>query len=520
MKKKIGLVVLSFMLILTILNFAPQVDTISAIPNATIQNEVSLSATPSIPPPPGMIAYWELNENGGITVSDSIVPYVTGTTAGGPRWVPGIAQSGLEILEGQFIGFGRPSYLYLPEVLTIEAWVNLPDPSGLHTIIMNAYNPSNIQYHFGIQDGHLYFDRQAGAPGNEVTSMASINPDQWHHVVVVMNWGLRRVWFYLDGVDEEIYPYNDGYTGPSGEVTIGADRITGAPSFLNGSIDEVAIYNDMLDQAIIQEHYQKGSRGLGYLDELPVNNPPVALDDVYTLDQYSTLMIDAPGVLSNDYDDDGDPLETMLLTDVSNGVLVLNADGSFVYTPSGSFVGTDIFEYRVYDGVDYSESALVSLTVEMVNEPPVGTPDEYTTAEDTPLSVSSPGVLSNDVDSNPSDYVTAELHTTTTHGTLTFFPEGAFEYTPDLDWYGTDAFVYRPFDGHVYGDQVTVTITVTSVNDAPIAYSVAFVGTEDVDLYATLPLATDVDGDVPVYELYTGPSYGVLTLDAGGTFGY
>ena len=80
-----------------------------------------------------------------------------------------------------------------------------------------------------------------------MTSSAAITAGQWHHVVVVMNWGLRSVWFYIDGVDETIYPYNDGYTGPSGEVTIGADRATGAPTFLRGMIDEVAVYNNMLD---------------------------------------------------------------------------------------------------------------------------------------------------------------------------------------------------------------------------------------------------------------------------------
>ena len=508
------------MLILTILNFAPQVDTIATVPNTPMQNEVSLSTTPSIPPPPSMIAYWELNENCGTVVSDSIVPYVTGTTYGDPRWVPGIAQSGLEILEGQFIDFKRPSYLYLPEVLTIEAWVNLRDPSGLHTIIMNAYNPTNIQYHFGIQDGHLYFDRQAGAPGNEVTSMASITPGQWHHVVVVMNWGLRRVWFYLDGVDDEIYPYTDVYTGPSGEVTIGADRITGAPSFLNGSIDEVAIYNDMLDQSIINEHYQKGLLGLGYLDEMPVNEAPVAIDDSYIMVQYDTMTVDAPGVLENDIDNDGDILETELVSDPTDGMLTLSSDGGFTYEPLFGFSGIDSFEYRAFDGVDYSATATVMITVEELNTPPVSLDDEYFVDEDGYLSVTSPGILENDYDYQY-DIMTAEVVDWPAHGDLYPVPDGGFDYIPDYDWCGIDTFTYRGFDGQIYGNEATVTINVNPVNDAPVAYPIAFIGNEDVVLNEILPVGFDEEGDVLQYIIAGDPAHGDLILDSiAGAFSY
>jgi len=516
-KKKIGLVVLSFMLILTILNFAPQVDTIAAIPNAPMQNEVSLSATPATPPP-SMIAYWELNENGGTTVTDSIVPYVTGHTAGGPRWVPGVAQSGLEILEGQFIDFGRPSYLYLPEVLTIEAWVNLPDPSGIHTIIMNAYNPTNIQYQFGIQDGHLYFDRQAGAPGNAVTSLASITPGQWHHVVVVMNWGLRRVWFYLDGVDDEIYPYNDGYTGPSGEVTIGADRVTGAPSFLNGLIDEVAIYNDMLDQAIIQEHYQKGLRGLGYLDEMPINEPPVAIDDSYTMSQDTTLTVSAPGVLANDYDVDGDSLVTEFISDPLEGILVLNPDGSFTYDPRSGFDGIDTFEYRVFDGEDYSAPAIVTITVEVVNTPPESLDDAYFGLEDLQMAHN---VLDNDLDLE-GDSLESILVSSPTNGTLDFYPDGSFTYLPDPNWFGVDSFTYQAFDGQEYSNVATVTLTIDGVNDAPFVTDDAYFGLEDLQMVETTLLDNDFDleGDPLELVLVSGPSNGTLDIYPDGTFTY
>ena len=519
--KKIGLVVLSFMFILVLLNLAPQVDTTTIDTKIDLQHEVALSNTIELPPP-SMIAYWELNENGGTTVSDSMAPYITGTTFGNPTWIPGVAGSGLRLSGSQFIDFGRPSYLYLPEVLSLEAWVNLPDTSGLHTIIMNAYNSINIQYYFGIQNGHLYFDRQAGSPGNYVASSGIITPGQWHHVVVVMHWGMRSVWFYIDGAEELVYPYNDAYTGPSGEVTVGADRATGAPSFLNGMIDEIAVYNDILDPTIIQEHYLKGKLGLGYFDDLPPNTPPVAVDDAYTMPQDSTLYLSAPGVLENDVDADGDSLQVVLFSNPARGVLDLSSDGSLRYTPPPGFVGVDTFEYRAFDGRDYSSPAEVAITVEFVNKPPVAVDDFYATYEDQSLAVPAPGILINDHDDQPSNTLSVELVNNVAHGILSLSADGSFDYTPFSDWNGVDTFSYRVFDGSLYGNIAQVVITVYPVNDPPIAYDDAYSGLEDQILLGSSVLSNDldIDGDVLQAILVSGPSHGTLEIYPDGSFSY
>ena len=75
------------------------------------------------------------------------------------------------------------------------------------------------------------------------------------------------------------------------------------------------------------------------------NTPPVANDDGYPAVLNTPLNIPAPGVLGNDEDADSDPLTVVLppLTDVSNGSLTLNADGSFDYTPNTDFLGEDTF---------------------------------------------------------------------------------------------------------------------------------------------------------------------------------
>ena len=93
--------------------------------------------------------------------------------------------------------------------------------------------------------------------------------------------------------------------------------------------------------------------------------PPSPQPDAYTVNQGTTLSVPAPGVLADDYDDLGYPLtvQTAPVSGPTNGGLVLNADGSFVYTPNPGFVGTDAFTYRVSDGYGLTATADVTITV-------------------------------------------------------------------------------------------------------------------------------------------------------------
>jgi DNA/RNA endonuclease G (NUC1) len=107
----------------------------------------------------------------------------------------------------------------------------------------------------------------------------------------------------------------------------------------------------------------------------PVNDPPVANNDGYSTNLNTTLNVPAPGVLGNDTDIDGGALSAQLVSNVSHGVLVLNANGSFSYAPNLNFVGTDSFTYRVFDGVDYSNVVTATITVNDVDNDHDGVPD-------------------------------------------------------------------------------------------------------------------------------------------------
>jgi VCBS repeat-containing protein len=228
-------------------------------------------------------------------------------------------------------------------------------------------------------------------------------------------------------------------------------------------------------------------------------------------------------VLGNDSDIDGDSLAVVVVTGPSHGTLSLNADGSFAYTPNANFNGDDAFIYRASDGSLESDAVTVNITVNPVNDAPVAAGDAYSTDEDTALNVGTPGVLGNDSDVD-GDALTAVLVAGPSHGTLTLNADGSFIYAPNANFNGSDAFTYKASDGSLESDAATVSITVRSVNDAPVASADEYSTDEDLVLNVAAPGVlgndSDIDGDSLAVVVVTGPSHGTLTLNGDGSFAY
>ena len=236
------------------------------------------------------------------------------------------------------------------------------------------------------------------------------------------------------------------------------------------------------------------------------------------------LNIAAAGVLANDADVDGDTLTVSVVAGVAHGILALNPNGAFTYTPSLNYTGVDTFTYVATDGVATSAVAQVTITVLPLNDGPVVVNDSYTTSEDAMLSVPVSGVLGNDGDVD-GDSLTVALVDNVAHGSLTLHANGAFSYTPSLNYTGVDLFTYRATDGMATSALATVTITVTPVNDAPVGLPDEFTTLEDTLL--TIPVAAgvltndhDVDADAISAALVSDVGHGVLSLNADGSFSY
>jgi VCBS repeat-containing protein len=133
------------------------------------------------------------------------------------------------------------------------------------------------------------------------------------------------------------------------------------------------------------------------------------------------------------------------------------------------------------------------------------------------------GVLANDTDVD-GDRLTALLVSAPSHGTVTLSTDGAFTYRPAADYFGADSFTYKANDGHDDSNIATVTLTVTPVNDAPVALIDGFTmdqgGILSVAAPGVLANDSDVEGSQLTSVLVNGPAHGMLTLRADGSFVY
>jgi len=106
----------------------------------------------------------------------------------------------------------------------------------------------------------------------------------------------------------------------------------------------------------------------------PINYTPVARNDFYTVNENSTLTVKGIGVLGNDTNPDAGVLDAIIVSNVLNGHLTLNTNGSFTYTPNLTFHGTDSFTYRAKNGVVSSDNATVTIKVNQINPPSTDNP--------------------------------------------------------------------------------------------------------------------------------------------------
>jgi hypothetical protein len=146
------------------------------------------------------------------------------------------------------------------------------------------------------------------------------------------------------------YPPHGGLTGTPPDVTYTPDaNYNGPDSFTFQAWDGTALSNTATVSITVTA----------------VNDdPPVANPDAYVVDRGATLVVTAPGVLSNDTDPDGDTLTAVPGTAPSHAAgFTLNSDGSFSYTHDGSSTVGDSFTYTASDGALSSLPATVSITV-------------------------------------------------------------------------------------------------------------------------------------------------------------
>ncbi|WP_158545372.1 Ig-like domain-containing protein [Bremerella cremea] len=226
----------------------------------------------------------------------------------------------------------------------------------------------------------------------------------------------------------------------------------------------------------------------------------------------------ADPLLANDYDPDGDPLTASLTTQAAHGTVVLEADGSFTYTPNSNFQGEDSFTYTISDGQGGFDTATVSLTVTGANDAPEAVNDIAATNEDTSVVID---ILANDSDLD-GDTLQVTFVTNPRNGTAILNADQTVTYTPAENYFGSDIFYYDVSDGNGITRSASVTVNVAAVNDPPVLTDDVLEVDEDQKILNYNILDNDWDVDGPLLKVVdsTIPQHGTLISQEDGQISY
>lgn len=264
-----------------------------------------------------------------------------------------------------------------------------------------------------------------------------------------------------------------------GTVVVDADQLVFTPAA--DSTDPVTLEYDLSDG-------DRNAIGTVNVAITPVNDAPVAADDSATTDEDVTVVID---VLANDSDVDGDELSISSAEVVSGGGSVAIADGALTYTPAENSSDNAVLSYIVSDG-ELTDTGRVSVTVTAVNDTPIANDDSVTMDEDSSATID---VLANDTDAE-GDALTITAASVLSGSGSVVVNGGVLEYTPAANRTDVTTLSYTVSDGKA-SDTGRVSVTITPINDAPIAQDDSATTDEDVTaVIDVLANDSDVDGDV------------------------
>jgi len=217
----------------------------------------------------------------------------------------------------------------------------------------------------------------------------------------------------------------------------------------------------------------------------------------------ATLEDQALGITLSATDADGDALTFSVTANPTNGSVSLNGTVA-TYTPGADYFGTDSFDFVANDGTVNSNTATVSITVNAVNDAPTASDLTLSVIEDTPESIT---LIGADVEGDP---LTFSVSSQPANGSVSV--QGAIAtYTPSSNHTGADSFSYTANDGALNSAPASVTVTVSEVNDPPVAEDGSASGAEDSPI--SIPLsAVDPDGDTLTFALDQDATQGSVTI--------
>lgn len=281
-------------------------------------------------------------------------------------------------------------------------------------------------------------------------------------------------------------------TGPAhGMVTLNPDRSFRYRAYANYSGPDSFVYH--ANDGLISSNDVTVT-----ITVTPAPDAPVASPQSKSTDEDTPIAL----VLSAT-DADGDALTYAVAQAPMHGTLSGTAP-NLTYTPALNFHGSDSFTFTATDGQLTSAPATVSISVAAVNDPPVANSVNETTRED-----ESWGLAFTATDVDQYTVLTYAVVQGPAHGTLTGTMP-VIRYVPAPDFFGTDSVTFTASDGQAVSNVATITITVTPVNDRPVANAQPVTTPEDAPRAVVLS-GSDAEGASLTYAIGTAPAHGTLS---------
>ena len=398
---------------------------------------------------------------------------------------------------------------------TLSTWVNFDDTSfdqefvsvGGGGVRLALTSSGGITAFFENNDGLTY----------ELASGITPPAGEWHHVAFRFDDMDQRL--YVDGVEVASSAVGGEMVPNANSTTLGQSDTNPTLGF-EGMLDDFKVYDPALSRSRVVSLFN-GTESAGGVVQVEVAAAPTAVDDGASISEGGMTTIDLTG---NDLETFTtiDDASVVVTSGPGNGSLVVLANGTVEYTHNGGETTTDQFSYTVQDADGRTSNvATVSITISNVNDVPVAADDSIVVGEGQTF-VQTTSVFGNDSDPDgPS--ATGTVVTGPSHGALTFNSDGTFEYDHDGSETIADSFVYEINDGDGGTSQATVSIMITSSNDAPVAVGDSFVvneGQTHIQTASVFNNDSDSDGPSATGAIVSGPAHGTLTWNTDGTFEY
>jgi len=253
----------------------------------------------------------------------------------------------------------------------------------------------------------------------------------------------------------------------------------------------------------------------------PANTAPTATDDTLVTDEDTS----ATGTLSGTDPDTADTLSYSIVTNGISGSATIDdaSTGTYTYVPNANANGADSFTFIINDGTINSAEATITVTINPVNDAPVGDDGSLTTTED---NTATGTVTGNDPEATDTLSYSIAINGSKGTATIDNVATGAYTYVPNADANGADSFTFIINDGTVNSAEATISVTITAANDAPVGVNDNYAATEGVPLVVNAAAGvlindTDVDIGDSLTAVIVGPATnGTVVLAADGSFTY